>query len=179
MMKIGETIIEGNLKESDINKTRHTVRAVILNENKVLMLYSTLYNDYIFPGGGIKEFEDHNLALKRELLEELGANRVEVIKPIGYTLEFRYGINGNNSTYKQFSYFYICKASNFTNPTFDKREIKQGLKSVWVEIDEVISHNNKELKNRNPETDKGFITVIERENRLLKYIKENLLNAQI
>jgi len=173
-MKIGNTIVEGNLKEDEVLKTRKTVRAIILKDNLVYMLYSSLYNDYIFPGGGIKEDEDHRDALKRELKEELGANKVNVLKYIGFIEELRYGINNNNSTYKQTSYYYICEIDNITTPSYNKREKAQGLIPKWIKIDEAINHNNQELLTRDEKADQGFITVIERENRILKYIKEIL-----
>ena len=173
MKKIGNTIVEGKLKEEDILKSRKTVRAIILKDNLVYMLYSKLYNDYIFPGGGIKEDENHEETLKRELKEELGANQVKVIKPLGYIEELRYGINNNNSTYKQTSYYYICEIDNITNPSYNIREESQGLIPKWIEINEAIKHNNKELLTRDEKENQGFITVIKRENRILKYIKEN------
>lgn len=173
MIKIGNTIVEGNLIEEEILKVRKTVRAVILKDDLVYMLYSNLYNDYIFPGGGIKENENHEAALKRELKEELGANEIEVIKSIGYIEELRYGINQNNSTYKQTSYYYLCKIDNITKPSYNEREKLQGLVPKWIEIDKAINHNKDELLTRDKEENKGFITVIERENRILKYIKEN------
>ena len=179
MMKIGNTIVEGELGEEEVLKTRKTVRAVIIKNNLVYMLYSKLYNDYIFPGGGIKEDEDHYDALKRELKEELGANEIKVIKEVGYIEELRYGINQNNSTYKQTSYYYLCEIDDITKPSYNKRELAQGLIPKWVEIDKAINHNENELLTRDKDEDKGFITVIERENRILKYIKEKLKSEKI
>lgn len=179
MKKIGKTIIEGDLKENEVLKTRNTVRAIILKNNLVYMLYSKLYNDYIFPGGGIKDDENHEEALKRELKEELGANKIKIIKNVGYIEELRYGINKTNSTYKQTSYFYLCEIDSIAAPSYNKREEAQGLTPKWIEISEAINHNNKELLTRNKDENKGFITVIKRENRILKHIKENLKNAKI
>ena len=49
-----------------------------------------------------------------------------------------------------------------------------GNDSIKTMLKQAINHNKDELLTRDKEENKGFITVIERENRILKYIKENL-----
>ena len=51
--------------------TRHAVRAIIIQDNKILMVH-TNKGDYKFPGGGIKKAESHEEALRREVIEETG-----------------------------------------------------------------------------------------------------------
>ena len=135
MKKIGNTIIEDGIKTFNNLKDRKTVRAVIIKNNQVLMLYSKLFDDYTFPGGGIKNGENMEEALKRELYEELGANTVKIIKEIGYTEEVRFGIKGSDSTYLQTSYFMLCEIDDIGEPNFVGREKIQGIIPVWVNID--------------------------------------------
>src|SRR5690554_187428 len=127
MKKIGTTIIEEGITDLSSLKERKTIRAVIYENEKVCLLYSGLFNDYTFPGGGLKENELHTDALKRELKEEVGANKVNVVKPLGYTEEIRYGLNKNNSTYKQLSYYYLCEIDEVTKPDYVGREKEQQL----------------------------------------------------
>lgn len=171
MKKIGNIIVEPGIKDIDVLKHRNTVRGVILKDNLVYMLYSKLYNDYTFPGGGVKQDEDHLETLERELKEELGALRVEILGEVGFTEELRYGVNGSGSIYKQTSYYYYCNILEFGKPSYDGRENEQGLEGKWVSIDEVIKHNLKVVLDER-ENSKGFQTVLVRENLVLEYIKQ-------
>lgn len=171
MKKIGNTIIEDGIKTFNNLKDRKTVRAVIIKNNQVLMLYSKLFDDYTFPGGGIKNGENMEEALKRELYEELGANTVKIIKEIGYTEEVRFGIKGSDSTYLQTSYFMLCEIDDIGEPNFVGREKIQGIIPVWVNIDEAIKHNDF-INTYERQNSKGFKTVLQRENLVLNYIKE-------
>lgn len=169
MTKIGETIIEEGITNFNDTKKRNTVRAIILNDDdEIFLLYSELFNDYTFPGGGIKYNEDHLEALKREIREETGAKDIEVIEPFGYTLEYRYGISGNLNIYEQKSYYYFCKIDNLSDPNYVGRELEQGLKMKWVKIKDVIKHNNQIYENR--ENIKGFSTVLLRERQVLEQL---------
>lgn len=174
MTKIGSTVVENGIDKINKLKQRTTVRGVRLKEDSVYMLYSKAFDDYTFPGGGVKSYEKKEQALHRELLEEVGALNPIVTKEIGYTIEFRYGINGSGSIYKQTSYYYLYEATEFCEPQYVGRELQQGLKGVWVKIDDVINHNEKIINNERKDS-KGFQTVLIRENNVLKFIKEKLL----
>ncbi|HHW79641.1 MAG TPA: NUDIX domain-containing protein [Acholeplasmataceae bacterium] len=174
-MKIGKIIIEDNLNYKDLKtaKKRKTVRAVILNsKNQVLMLYSKLFDDYTFPGGGIKSDESKSEALKRELLEEIGAYNTKIIKRLGHTIELKYSIGKSNNIYKQKSYYYLCRVDELGPTNFMGREQEQGLEAVFIDVDEAITHNKKTNEVR--EHSIGMKTVLIRENRVLEKIKGSL-----
>ena len=124
----------------------------------------------LFSGGGVKDSEDILDALKRELKEELGARDILVNDYIGYTVEYRYGINGSNSIYKQVSHYYLCDINEFGLPNYVGRELEQGLEAKWVDIDLVINHNL--TINTTRVNDKGYSTVLIRENQVLNHLKE-------
>lgn len=170
MIKIGETIIEAGISTNKPNRKRETVRGVILKDKQVYLLYSSKFNDYTFPGGGIKDNEEHVETLKRELREELGAIDIEIVAPIGYTEEIRYGINSTNNTYLQTSYYYLVDVGEFVAPNYVGREKNQGLSKRLVNIYEAINHNKIVYETRNEKKWKGFKTVLLRENLVLKYI---------
>lgn len=174
MKKIGQTITEDGITNFNNSKKRQTVRAIILDEDKkIKLLYSKHFDDYTFPGGGVKDYEDKFKALKRELIEEVGALRANIIKEIGYVTEFKYSISGSDNIYEQTSFYYLCEVLEYGNTNFVGREIEQGIESVWISIDDAIKHNENIIKNVVRE--KGLKTVLIRENIVLKHIKENLL----
>lgn len=80
-MKLLTTI--GTPDQSITYTDRHTVKIVIANNKNILIL-----NDGLLPGGGINNGETDKQAIKRELLEELGA-RVNNIQPIGTVIQYR------------------------------------------------------------------------------------------
>lgn len=50
---------------------REAVRAVIVQNNKILLAHSNM-GDYKFPGGGVDKNESHGEGLLREVAEETG-----------------------------------------------------------------------------------------------------------
>ena len=60
----GEFFLFNDLLGLKLNK-RTAVRAIIFNENKLLMVKSNL-GDYKLPGGGVEKGESHEEAIKRE-----------------------------------------------------------------------------------------------------------------
>src|SRR5690554_4992962 len=119
MKVISKLILEDDLTETTIHdKSRTTVRAIITKDNLVLMLYSKYYNDYTFPGGGVKEDENLIESLKRELKEEIGAESIENIEEYGQISELKYSHNlGSKNTYLQTSYYYKLNVNQFGKPS--------------------------------------------------------------
>lgn len=175
MKKISEKIIEKNIHTLIANKKRTTARAIIINEKKeILMLYSQMFNDYTFPGGGVGDDEDLIDALKREVLEETGIV-LKNIKHYGYIEEIRYGISGSDNVYDQTSHYYLAEVESQREPNLIFREKIQGLKAVYVEPTVVLEHNKKVRLDKNHQI-KGLKTVLIRENKVIQsLIDEGLL----
>ena len=170
-MRIGTIIIEEGLSDLIYKKKRETVRAIIKQNDQILMIYSHLFNDYTFPGGGIKAQEIPEKALQRELYEELGAVKIEVISYLGHTEEVRYGINQTSDIYQQISYYYEVKIIENGEQHLIELEVLHGLEPRWIKIDDAIQHNLNVIRDEK-HTQRGFKTVLIRENEVLNTLKE-------
>lgn len=178
MVKIGQTIIEDGLINQKSQIIRKTARAIILNnDQQVLMAYSSYFNDYMFPGGGIHEYEDNVDALIREMKEELGAKNLQVIKPFGYTEEIRFGCHKENLVFNQISHYYLCEIDGLGKQQLKGNELQYGVEPKWVNIEDVIQHNLRVVQDDKHQK-KGLKTVLLRENQVLAKLKE-IINEKI
>ncbi|MFA5692650.1 MAG: NUDIX domain-containing protein [Acholeplasmataceae bacterium] len=176
MRKISNIIIEPQSELLTIKKHRNTIRGIVIKNNQILMVYSKKFNDYTFPGGGIKDNESHLDTLKRELKEEVGALEIENINPYGFIEEKRFGIKGTNSVYLQTSYYYLLEISKYGTQDLIKRELAQGLTPKWITPKEAIKINKKQMKNNINVL--GMQTVLIRENIILKDILKNIMKEE-
>ncbi len=179
MISLGPLIIEEGLSFDRMPKTRQTARAIIMNDRcEVLLAYSKLFKDYTFSGGGLKLGETFEMALKRELQEEIGAVDISIDHALGYTQELRYGIRGEDDIYLQTSIYYVCTINQFIKPDLHDREVLHGLEAKWVSIDQALKQNEFIIIDERHQT-KGLKTVLVRENMVLKKLKEIHLCADL
>jgi len=133
-MELIKEIYLENDDECSKYKIRKAARSVALNnDNKIPLLYVSKNEYHKLPGGGIEENEDIETALKREMLEEVGAN-IEILKEIGVIIEYK-----NKSEVIQISYCYYSKiVGELCNTDFTEKEKSDGFILKWVTIDEAI-----------------------------------------
>ncbi|MCH4887858.1 NUDIX domain-containing protein [Acidaminobacter sp. JC074] len=114
---------------------RNAVKAVIIEEDKVLLIKHQ-GNYYTFPGGGQDHNESIHEALKRECLEEIGA-QVEVNELI-YITEYmadRHEGSIHQAGFHQVDLFFRCKrVSGFNNPV-EIDDTQVGFE--WVDLDQL------------------------------------------
>lgn len=124
-------------------KIRKASRAVVFNEeNKIAILNVSNDNYHKLPGGGIERDEDIITALRRELIEEVGAE-VDVLNELGMIIEYR-----DNFKQLQISYCYLCKVvGEYQETSFTEEEKDNGFILEWVSLNEAISI----LEKDNPE----------------------------
>ncbi|WP_440055186.1 NUDIX hydrolase [Pseudoalteromonas sp. T1lg65] len=154
--------------------TRITTRAIVLQGDNILLLYTARYDDYTLPGGGADEGESLEQALQRELTEETGAHSILRFEPFGKYEEYRPWYKPDFDNIHIVSYCYLCDiCGQFSEPEMEHYEALNGMKPVWMGIDEAIAHNQAKLD----ATDNKGLS-LERELILLKQIANQLLDKK-
>jgi 8-oxo-dGTP pyrophosphatase MutT (NUDIX family) len=129
---------------------RNAVRAIIINENKILMVYVEKTDEYKFPGGGINENETKEEAVKREVLEEIGYKVKNIIKKIGIMTEYAKAYEGGNNIFKMISEYYLVEIENIQlNQNLDEYEKDLLYKACWVDMKKAYETNIKTIENNN------------------------------
>ncbi|WP_428773362.1 NUDIX hydrolase [Vibrio sp.] len=150
---------------------RNATRAIVVDGEEILVLYTERYHDYSLPGGGLEEGEDIIAGMVRELEEETGARNVHQIKPFGMYEEFRPWYREDADILHMLSYCYRCKVDRQLGaPRLEDYEQNNGMRPVWINIHQAIIHNEQTIAN----SDKKGMS-IERETYLLHLIAKELL----
>jgi 8-oxo-dGTP pyrophosphatase MutT (NUDIX family) len=155
-MLFNEELYRESKKLLDFNKneivTRNAIRAIILEKNRILMVYLEKTKEYKFPGGGIEKYETIEEALKREVLEEVGYNVNKIIGKIGIITEYGMAKEDNNKIFKMVSEYYSVKIdNNQIEQKLDKYEKELLFKPCWTEIEKAYNAN-KEIIEKKLET---------------------------
>ena len=146
--------------------TRITARAIVIKNNKILLMYTNRYEDYSLPGGGVDEGESIKQGLIRELSEETGAKNITVVKDFGLYEEYRPWYKNDFDIIHIKSYCYVCEINEqLGQAQLEHYEQQNGMQAKWVNIFEAIAHNERTLAN----SDKQGLSII-RETFLLKEI---------
>ena len=159
-----------NLKGKTIY--REAVRGIIIDNEKLLMIYSSKDGDYKFPGGGVEIGETYEETLIREVKEESGATITKILKDFGKVLEYDRPSEKEFEVFKMTSYYYVCRVNTLLGAqSLDKYEQELGFKPIWVDVDDAIT-NNKSIMNSNQNEIPRWTN---RETYILELIKEELL----
>lgn len=150
---------------------RIAARGIIIRNNKILLMYTKHYDDYSLPGGGVDQNEEIVTGLKREISEETGAQDIQVISEFGYIDEYRPFYKDEYDLMHMISYLYVCEiADDLKEAQLEDYEIANGMKAIWISINEAIQHNKDAIMNND---DTGLS--IERETHILELIREKLM----
>lgn len=123
---------------------RAAVRAVIMKDNKLLMVYSGP-GDYKFPGGGVKNGEVNEEALVREVLEETGYSIVKIKEKLGMVKTINNDQYEEGSIFEMESHYYLCQIEDKQGlQQLDEYEAELGFQPVWISIEDAI-RNNEEI----------------------------------
>lgn len=155
-------------------KTDHraAVRAVVMRERELLMVYSPVNGDYKFPGGGVEKNENPELALKREVAEECGVKLTRILRGIGCIIEYAISMKTTFDVFKMTSSYYLCEIDSMVEAQcLDDYEKDLGFQPAWADIDTAIQTNKAVLQSKTKKPPKWTA----REVFMLEYIRENLL----
>lgn len=159
--QLGEIIVSTTLRNQCIEEYRLAARGIMYQEGKVLMIHCAYFNDYTFPGGGVENKEEAELALRRECMEEAGVILDEV-KPF-YSIMEKRELDEDRYLMHE-SYFYLCTIKEYCEQHLESYEIELGYKPVWISIEDAIKANENK---RNSLSDTDYKGVLDRELRIL------------
>jgi len=120
---------------------RPSVYAVIIKNNKILMLTMRSNGKLYFPGGGVELGEKMETALKREVKEETGLN-IKIEKLLHFKENFFY-YNPTKEAFHVFGFFYLCKP--LTTKLIKDNEVNddEATKPRWVDLSALKALKNK------------------------------------
>lgn len=113
-------------------KTIEVVAAVIVKDGDVLATqrgYGEFKGKWEFPGGKIKEGEDKESALKREIKEELNAD-IEV-------LEFLTTVNYDYPTFHLIMHTFICSLKNNIEFVYHSKNELEHDNMIWLDKEDL------------------------------------------
>lgn len=161
-------IIEQPVEEGLKINCREAIRAIIIQDKKILLVQSNK-GDYKLPGGGIEANEKHAECLMREVTEETGYVNCVVKEKLGTVIERKLDEYDERALFQMTSHYYICDLTNNNKiaQQLDKYEIAQEFTPVWVTLDEAIEQNDKILNSLEAEKNSWIM----REIYVLKKLK--------
>ncbi|MFD0770219.1 NUDIX hydrolase [Bacillus sp. CGMCC 1.60114] len=135
------------ISEIDENKVkinyREAVRAIIIQDNKILLVHSNI-GDYKFPGGGVEKNESHAEGLMREVAEETGYHNCEIRNKMGVVIERYIDEYDKNAIFQMTSHYYFCEVNGEkTAQKLDDYEFEQEFTPRWVRLGDAINQNQK------------------------------------
>ena len=119
---------------------RPSVRAIIIEDQKVLMVHSLKYDYYKFPGGGINAGEGMEEALCREVAEEAG----RLVMPGSvreYGLVRRITKHDKADIFLQDNFYYLCQVGEALAQNLDDYEAEERFTPEFVNPGHAIETN--------------------------------------
>ncbi len=112
-------------------KTRHSGRAIVIKENKILLSHEVNTNIYMSPGGGLEIGENLSDCCIREVEEETGYIVIttddEFVTVNEYCFETLF-----------ISHYFPCEIVGNGKSSLTATEIEHGITAEWVEIEKAL-----------------------------------------
>lgn len=171
------TLDKKNYKENGTVGRRPSVRGIIVSDGRVAMMHSLKYDYYKLPGGGIEEGESLEDTLVREVREESGlVVKRDTVKEFGYVRRIEKG--KYEDIFLQENFYFLCEVEEkIETQELDDYEEEERFVLEYVTPEQAIDinanadHGEKALVG-------VFAGMLERENRVLKIVREEVLTNQ-
>lgn len=156
-------------RDSDKVFKRPSARGIIIEEQKIALVYSKKENYYKFPGGGIKQNEDMKEALIREVREEVGLTVIpESIEEFGSVMRRQKSNNEPDTVFEQENFYFLCRTENsILEQELDDYEKEAEFILRFTDIDKAIKINGDYHSD-----DKFNEIMIKRDMKVLQLVKE-------
>ena len=126
----GSIEIRGDNYFGYYSNTRVACRGIVINDDNILLVYSENNDVWMIPGGGIEEGEEETACVIREVSEETGC----VVEAGGCVLR----IDEYYENERFISKYFLCNVVGQSAIRLTEQEVKAGLVSKWVPIEEAI-----------------------------------------
>lgn len=138
------------LTETDITETVIRIKALIINDNKILI--GNENNVFQFPGGHLEEDETFNECLKREVLEETGIEIEdnEIDRPFMKVTFMNKNWPEVGKNRKAEIYYYIIKTNknpDLSKTNYTENELKNNYKIEVFDIDKAVEKIKQNIPN--------------------------------
>jgi len=134
---------------------RNAIRAIILNDDKLLMIH-TNNGDFKFPGGCTENEETHEETIARQVTDKTGLEFSGMKALFAKIIECRPDKRKTTLAFELTTFYYFCEIENpnsyFRN--IDSSEINLEYKPIWINIIEAI-RENEYIMHRKPEASNG------------------------
>lgn len=152
--------------------SRPSARGIIIQDDRIALVYSPKEKYYKFPGGGIHLGEDKKVALVREVQEETGLVVMpDSITEFGSVMRRQRSNYSPDTVFEQENFYYVCGVEKeIAAQNLDDYEKEAEFTLWYVPIDEAIRVNEQYR------TDDFFNEImIRREAKVLRLIRRQLM----
>lgn len=135
-------------------ESRIVVRGIMIKNDQILVVYPNNEMIYGTPGGGVEQNESVEDALRREMLEEVGALKMDIIQYLGHlkTKRVSYDLQthsiNKNKIFCPTHHLFLVNITDFGKQKLVPYEQELDLKFSFISIDKVIEANEQALKIR-------------------------------
>ena len=128
--KIDSFTIKSEHHDDPPQKVRHSGRAIIIKDGKILLSHELNTDIYMSPGGGLEENEHLEDCCKREVEEETSfivTPSCEFVTCYEYCFETLF-----------ISHYFPCVITGMGKSALTPTEIEHGITAEWVDIEEAL-----------------------------------------
>lgn len=137
MLKVFTTFYgKKKLIDEHVAAKRTSAYALIVQENKILLIKNKSTGKWWFPGGMVDEAESLERAVVRETHEETGID-IRIIKQIAEVESYFY-YDHADAAYHQFSFFYMAEPQNLNVTSAHNPDVTdEASDPTWVELSDL------------------------------------------